>query len=405
MFTRVRGVFRVFPCQISLQSVVKFSRSTMEKERKIYKIVLTGGPCGGKTTGQARLATFFENLGYKVYMVGEMATYLLSGGVKFSDLNEEASYFFQVNLLKTLLQAEETFFTLAEYCPKKCLVICDRGAMDPTAYLGEGQWDQMRKEYGFDNVALRDKRYDQVIHMETAANGAEEFYTGLQGNITRNESCAFAIKQDNKTKQAWVGHPYFDIIDNSTDFEGKIKRMISTIADRLGIAIGDRLAKNSVKRKFLVEELLDENLFPPFEDFEVKHDYMTTTSDGTKARLRKRGQNGMYTYMQTICRPEITNQVVTTRTPITSKQYNLLLAQRDPTRSQIVKKRRCFLWQNLYYQMDIYREPPNDRCKGLILLETYTTLPGNELPLPDFLKISKEVTGDKNYSMYNLSKI
>ena len=30
-------------------------------------MVLTGGPCGGKTTGQARLSTFFENLGWKVY--------------------------------------------------------------------------------------------------------------------------------------------------------------------------------------------------------------------------------------------------------------------------------------------------------------------------------------------------
>ena len=27
------------------------------------------GPCGGKTTGQARLSTFFENLGWKVYCV------------------------------------------------------------------------------------------------------------------------------------------------------------------------------------------------------------------------------------------------------------------------------------------------------------------------------------------------
>jgi hypothetical protein len=31
----------------------------------MLQLVLTGGPCGGKTTGQARLATFFENLGWK----------------------------------------------------------------------------------------------------------------------------------------------------------------------------------------------------------------------------------------------------------------------------------------------------------------------------------------------------
>lgn len=28
-------------------------------KRRIYKIVLTGGPCGGKTTGQVRNLIFF----------------------------------------------------------------------------------------------------------------------------------------------------------------------------------------------------------------------------------------------------------------------------------------------------------------------------------------------------------
>ena len=54
-----------------------------------FQIVLTGGPCGGKTTGQARLATFFENLGWKVFRVPETATVLLSGGISFGDLTKE----------------------------------------------------------------------------------------------------------------------------------------------------------------------------------------------------------------------------------------------------------------------------------------------------------------------------
>jgi len=43
------------------------------------------------------------------------------------------------------------------------------------------------------------------------------------------------------------------------------------------------------------------------------------------------------------------------------------------------------------------------RCKGLMILETFTTLTGDELLLPSFLEISKEVTGDPAYSMYYLS--
>jgi hypothetical protein len=33
--------------------------------------------------------------------------------------------------------------------------------------------------------------------------------------------------------QAWVGHPYFHITDNSTDFEQKLMRMLSVSAIRI----------------------------------------------------------------------------------------------------------------------------------------------------------------------------
>lgn len=60
-----------------------------KKERRVYKVALTGGPCAGKTTVQAMMSTFFENLGWKVYRVPEAATILLGGGVKFPDLSEQ----------------------------------------------------------------------------------------------------------------------------------------------------------------------------------------------------------------------------------------------------------------------------------------------------------------------------
>lgn len=45
------------------------------------------------------------------------------------------------------------------------------------------------------------------------------------------------------------------------------------------------------------------------------------------------------------------------------------------------------------------------RCKGLILLETYTALGDDQLAktLPEFLQIEREVTGNPDYSMFNLS--
>ena len=78
---------------VDLESVM----AEKQAERKIWKLVLTGGPCGGKTTGQARLSTFFENLGWKVYRVPETANVLLAGGVNFAELSPQAAENFQVN--------------------------------------------------------------------------------------------------------------------------------------------------------------------------------------------------------------------------------------------------------------------------------------------------------------------
>lgn len=61
--------------------------------------------------------------------------------------------------------------------------------------------------------------------------------------------------------QAWVGHPYYDVVDNSTDFETKIRRVIEAVCKRIGRQLGadidDRLQAQSKKRKFLIKCLPD----------------------------------------------------------------------------------------------------------------------------------------------------
>ncbi|PIO63083.1 hypothetical protein TELCIR_15335 [Teladorsagia circumcincta] len=128
------------------------------KARQVYKLVLTGGPCGGKSTGQDRLATFFENIGWKVYTVPETATILLGGRVKFEELNHEQAYIFQRDLLRTMLQIEDTFFNQAEAgVGRNVLIICDRGGMDPSAYTDRESWFRMLSEIGVEEFDLLNK--------------------------------------------------------------------------------------------------------------------------------------------------------------------------------------------------------------------------------------------------------
>lgn len=63
-----------------------------------------------------------------------------------------------------------------------------------------------------------------------------------------------AQELDYKAAAAWVGHPYFDVIDNSTEFETKMNRMIECVCQKLGIDTGDRLLRTSRKLKFLGEK-------------------------------------------------------------------------------------------------------------------------------------------------------
>ncbi|VVC89743.1 unnamed protein product [Leptidea sinapis] len=370
----------------------------------VYKLVLTGGPCGGKTTGQSRLSTFFENLGWKVFRVPETATVLLSGGVKFVDLSPDEANKFQENLLKTMIQIENTFFELGKTCQRNCLIICDRGAMD--AIISKEKWEAMLNNNNWNNVELRDNRYNHIVHMVSAANGAEDFYS-TEEHACRSEGVELARELDYNAAAAWVGHPYFDVIDNSTDFDKKMNRLIACVCQRIGLDTGDRLNVNAKKRKFLVKTPLPgETEFPPFQDFDVEHNYLQSDFRKAQVRLRKRGQKGHWSYIHTMRKFHPNGQSVEVRTQLTHRDYLNMLPQRDEAHFTIFKKRRCFIYNNQYYQLDMYRQPTHPRCRGLVLLETYSAAYDQDAllaSLPKFLTIEKEVTGDPAYSMYNLS--
>lgn len=58
------------------------------------------------------------------------------------------------------------------------------------------------------------------------AAGAEKFYS-LENNTARTEGLELARELDAKAAQSWLGHPCYDVIDNSTDFEAKCRRCLA----------------------------------------------------------------------------------------------------------------------------------------------------------------------------------
>jgi predicted ATPase len=52
------------------------------RAQNLKKIVITGGPAGGKTTLTSRVKEVLENKGVRVYIVPEVATMMSTAGCK-----------------------------------------------------------------------------------------------------------------------------------------------------------------------------------------------------------------------------------------------------------------------------------------------------------------------------------
>merc|ERR1712200_202491 len=250
--------------------------------------------------------------------------------------------------------------------------------------------DKILTKLSLEDIEISGNRYNHVVHLQSAAIGAEKFYT-TEDHTARFEGLELARERDNRAMEAWRDHPYVDIIDNRSDFDSKINRLVDLVVKRIGINVGDRFKANSRKVKFVVSGLCPDSDFPvKFTDFQVVHHYLHSAQKEFQTRLRKRVRNGRATYTFTVRKPELQGQTVEVKQPVSQRDYNNLLAHRD---------------DNQQYQLDIYRAPCHSRCQGLVLLETFTTLPDDELmaSLPPFLRVKRNTTGDPAFSMYNLS--
>lgn len=188
---------------------------------KAFRIVLTGGPGGGKTTAAD---LFRREIGEKVVIVPEAATMMFSGGFpRYTEPEavcsaQRAIYHVQRNLES--IQAAKF--------PSRIL-LCDRGTIDGAAYWPKSD-RSFFEEMGttLENELLT---YDGVIFFETAAAGG----LGIEGgNPVRKESLKEAVKIDRELYKLWSSHPNFIEVHHNESFFKKIS---------YGLAILDEMVR------------------------------------------------------------------------------------------------------------------------------------------------------------------
>jgi len=390
------------------QMLKKSNKKNDEGKAPIYRIVLTGGPCGGKSTALSLISDRLRSLGFRVFVVPEAATIVITGGGIWKDYKEmspDQVLAFEGNLMKTKMALEDAFYGIAEASGEPSVIICDRGTMDTAAYLPQSSWEVLLDEFGWNLMNLRDRRYEAVIHLVTAAIGAEKYYT-TENNAARTETLEEARALDFKILNAWVGHPQIRIIDNSTDFQEKINRVIIQVCQVVGAP-----KPVNFKRKFLVDNS-NAIIFPvKYEQFEVEQTYLVRTDSGEKGFtfIRRRGQNGSYHYSYSVLRdvnPEYASErdqgeKIVVERQISGREYIALLKQADPTRITVKKLVQCFVHNNQYFQLSSFINPNN----GITVLETEAADLQQKVSLPSWIKTSKEVTEDITYTSYVIAKI
>lgn len=358
---------------------------------EINKIVITGGPCAGKTTALSRIEDELTDRGYKVIVVPETATTIIKSGITPIDLS---TLEFQKTIFDMQVSHEEIWDNAIEKLKdEKIVVVYDRGVMDNKAYMDKQTFSDILKERGTNEVSLMNY-YDAVIHLKTAADGALKFYT-LSNNEARSETPEEAIKLDKKTLEAWTGHPHLRVIDNSTDFEGKMDRLMNEMYNILGIPV-----PIEIERKFLISmpNLEYINSVTKCVKSEIIQTYLCGNENEEK-RIRQRGVNGNYVYYYTV-KTKITDlKRVEKEKKISKDEYLSLLMEADTKLKQIRKTRYCFMLNNQYFELDVY---PFWEDKAI--MEVELTNENEEINMPDFIHVIKDVTSDDNYKNHSIAQ-
>lgn len=345
----------------------------------VNRIVITGGPCGGKTTCLSTLEQKLTQAGYKVIVVNEAATEMMLSGFSIPELGvkkfENLLVDWQVAKEDIALQAAETY--------KKSVIIFDRGIPDCMAYMDKNDYLEAIQRHHLTPESVN-ARYDAVLHLVTAADGAEKFYT-CANNLARQEKDYDSARlADKKTQQAYVGHPHLRIIDNSTDFANKVQRLCGEVFSALGEPV-----PLEIERKFLIKRPGDEFLkHQGATQQKITQAYLTPRGQ-TERRIRQRGTDSDFTYYYTEKTALSPLKRIERERKISKNEYLNLLTEAQ----QILHKNRwCFLDQKLYFELDTFEDNPE-----LALLEIELTQENQEIKLPKWCQVIKEVTEDSNY--------
>ena len=200
--------------------------------------------------------------------------------------------------------------------------------------------------------------------------------------------CVFHL--DNMTKESenlinlWTGHNHFRYKKTYDEIFKEIKHTLITSFE--------------IEKKFLIKypDISYLNSLKNVRKVEIEQAYLT--ENATKTRIRKRGFDGHFSYFQTTKRNIEGLKKVEIEITLTKDEYEEKL--KCSSGLIISKTRYCVSENHTYYEIDVY-----PFWNDMATLEIELTDEFENYTLPKNIEVIKDVSLDKSYSNYNLSKL
>ena len=151
-----------------------------------------------------------------------------------------------------------------------------------------------------------------------------------------------------------------------------------------------------IERKFLLATPPDwaHPVLAAGQRIEFEQIYLDVSA-GHEERIRRRSSDGLVTYQHAHLSRISPGIREIEEVEVDSAEYRRLRSLRDLRRRIVLKDRLAFHWHGLLFELDRIRHPISRACH---LLEVQIERTEQEVILPTFLHIDREVTYEQDYS-------
>ena len=155
-----------------------------------------------------------------------------------------------------------------------------------------------------------------------------------------------------------------------------------------------------IERKYVIEkpEVSKMRECAEYTVSEITQTYLASP-DGITRRVRCREYAGRTVWFETskIRVDRISSEEY--ERELTREEYEKLLAERDTSRRPIRKTRHTFNYKGQIFEIDVYPE-----WERSCIMETELKTRETVVDFPDFIRVIREVTGDRRYSNASMAR-